>query len=214
VSRRQHLDLRPGEHGVQALHVAEPYLRPHDPEDCPLARDGAGGSALQPRAHQHMLVIAAERHPAHLADHHAAVLHRRDADPQAASVAEADGDLRAALLVALPDEKARDHRRDERHHPGEIEEPAPPQPGLPPLLAAHAFSHRSRSPRRSPRRSQMARGSKLAEASMVRTTTAVNATSPGPGRMMAIWPSFTRATRIASRKTSSIAQGPTTSMKR
>src|SRR5262249_47832154 len=202
VPRRQHLDLRSGEDRVEPLHTTESHLRPHDPEGRALARDGARRVALQARAHEDMLVIAAEPHPAHLADDHAAVLHRRDADPQAAAVAEADRDLRAALLVALPDEPPGDHRRHERHEPREIEEPAPAQPRPGQFLAGHL------------RRSQMARGSKLAEASMVRTTTAVKAISPGPGRTVAICPSFTRATRIASRKTSSIAHGPTTSMKR
>src|SRR6185369_5457334 len=180
----------------------ETHLRPHDPEHRALARNRVGGGALQARAHEHVLMVSAELHPAHLADHHAAVLHRRDADPQSAAVAEADGDLGAALLVALPDEEAGDRRCDERNEPRQVEEAAPAHPCPGELFASHA------------RRSQILRGSKLAEANIVRTTTHVKAIRPGPGRMVAIWPSFTSATRIASRKTSSIAQGPTTSMKR
>src|SRR3954469_19544726 len=204
VARRQHLDLRPGEHRVQPLHAAEADLRPHNPEHRAFTRD-VGRGALQARAHQHVLVVAAELHAAYLAHYDATVLHRGDADAQTAAVAETDGDFGAALLVALPDEKARDRRGHQRHQPGDIEPAPPAQPPLRQLLAGHAV--------RSPR-PHMLRGSKLAEASMVSTTTAVKATRPGPGRMVAIWPSFTSATRTASRKTSSIAHGPTTSMKR
>ena len=52
----------------------------------------------------------------------------------------------------------------------------------------------------------MSRGSKLAEANMVSTTTAVKAMRPGPGRMVAIWPSFTSATSTARKE--DIEHGP------
>src|ERR1043165_2039348 len=60
--------------------------------------------------------------------------------------------------------------------------------------------------------SQINLGSKLAEARIVKTTTAVNGSNPGPGKTVANCLSRTSATRIESRKTSSIAQGPMASI--
>src|SRR5205085_283699 len=111
-----------------------------------------------------------------------------------------DGDFRTVVLHAVKHEVRGDRDRHHRHYPHQAEEPPAPYACLRDRVACHRSLF------------QMSFGSKLCDASMVSTTTQVNATSPGPGITRARSPSLTSATSTASRNTSSIAQGPIASM--
>src|SRR6266852_1420271 len=208
---RQRLNVRTGNDRSQVGDVLKLRSETHDPEHRSFPGN-RGGRAQQARLDHHVAQIVAQAHRLHLADPHTAVLDRRSTGLEAAAVLESNRDRRTELPDLVIDEVSRyqgGHHGDDPHDrkapsallhlcPGQLVDGV----GIP-LRVGHDSC--SVSP-------QIEVGSKLAEARMVNTTMAVNATSPRPGSTVAIDPSFTRATRIARRNTSSIAHEPIASM--
>src|SRR5207237_3193919 len=117
---------------------------------------------------------------------------------QPAGVLKHDPDRRAVLLHPAVHEIARDHGGDQRHEPHEVGAPPPPAPdardgrgfGRGSIVGDVVHDRVSGG-------SQISLGSKLTEAMIVSTATAVNEKSPRPGSTVASSPSFTRAPSTA-----------------
>src|SRR5262249_55574835 len=157
--------------------------------------------------------VVAEPQRRHLCDRHTAVPYLALARLEPCPVLERDRDRGTVLVDPVVHEIGRDRGGDQGHDPHDVDGPPPPAAGPPPgrrlggrRVVVVPLRHRRASPL-----SQMSRGSKLDDARMVSTATAMKEKSPGPGTTVASSPSFTRATSTDITNTSSIAHGPMSS---